>query len=121
MKKQVKNTENTNIVENKSNAQAFKEKRTQLVELSRQLKAQSSEDVSINNLLLAYYRQQFGITCVVKTREQWEHEGYKVVRNKKRYAAWGKPITATNKQTGEEYTFYPLTHFYEESEVEMAQ
>ena len=29
-----------------------------------------------------------------------------------RFPAWGKPVSRVNKETGESYTFFPVTHFY---------
>ena len=50
---------------------------------------------------------------ILKTREQWEREGFKVMNTvENRFPAWGKPVSRVNKETGESYTFFPVTHFY---------
>ena len=50
---------------------------------------------------------------ILKTKEQWEREGYQVFdTNLERYPAWGKPVSRVNKSTCEQYQFFPITHFY---------
>ena len=59
-----------------------------------------------------YYKELHNLS-ILKTREQWEREGYRVFDNNlTRFPAWGKPVSRVNKETGEQYTFFPVTHFY---------
>ena len=56
--------------------------RQSLRALCKQLRAKYGTEERINNLLLT------------------------------RFPAWGKPVSRVNKETGEQYTFFPVTHFY---------
>ena len=63
-------------------------------------------------MLCIYYKKLHNLS-ILKTREQWEREGFKVMNTvENRFPAWGKPVSRVNKETGESYTFFPVTHFY---------
>ena len=86
--------------------------RQSLRALCKQLRAEYGMDERINNLLCIYYKELHNLP-ILKTREQWEREGYRVFDNNlTRFPAWGKPVSRQNKETGEQYTFFPITHFY---------
>ena len=78
----------------------------------KKLREEYGNDERINNLLCIYYKKLHNLS-ILKTREQWEREGFKVMNTvENRFPAWGKPVSRVNKETGESYTFYPVTHFY---------
>ncbi len=86
--------------------------RQSLRALCKQLRAKYGTEERINNLLCIYYKELHNL-AILKTREQWEREGYRVFDNNlTRFPAWGKPVSRVNKETGEQYTFFPVTHFY---------
>ena len=104
---------NNQAVEVKNNpVEQPKSERQSLRELCKQLRAKFGTDERINFLLCAYYKELHNLP-ILKTREQWEREGYRVFDNNlTRFPAWGKPVSRVNKETGESYTFFPITHFY---------
>ena len=104
---------NNQAVEVKNNpVEQPKSERQSLSELCKQLRAKYGTDERINFLLCAYYKELHNLP-ILKTREQWEREGYRVFDNNlTRFPAWGKPVSRVNKETGESYTFFPITHFY---------
>ena len=113
---------NNQAVEVKNNpVEQPKSERQSLRELCKQLRAKFGTDERINFLLCAYYKELHNLP-ILKTREQWEREGYRVFDNNlTRFPAWGKPVSRVNKETGESYTFFPVTHFYVPQAVCQAQ
>ena len=86
--------------------------RQSLRTLCKQLREKFGTEERINNLLCIYYKELHNLS-ILKTKEQWEREGYQVFdTNLERYPAWGKPVSRVNKSTGEQYQFFPITHFY---------
>jgi len=82
------------------------EERKSLKELCKQL----PEGEPINKALRAYYMQH-GAT-ELKSREEWEQEGFKVSPKAVRYPVWGLPTTKLNNK-GESFKFYPVKHLYD--------
>ncbi len=113
---------NNQAVEVKNNhVEQPKTERQSLRELCKQLRAKFGTDERINILLCTYYKELHNLP-ILKTREQWENEGYKVFDTSlNRFPAWGKPVSRVNKETGESYTFFPVTHFYVPQAVCQAQ
>ena len=98
-------------VNNNAVAQPLTERQS-LRALCKQLREKYGTEERINNLLCIYYKELQNLP-ILKTREQWEREGYRVFDNNlTRFPAWGKPVSRQNKETGEQYTFFPITHFY---------
>jgi len=90
---------------------AIKSERTKLRALCKQLTEQAGEGAqSINKQLRAYYMQH-GAT-ELKSREEWESEGFKVSPQAVRYPVWGLPTTKENAK-GETFKFYPVKHLYD--------
>ena len=110
MKATKKNSQSTEV---KNNAVAQPQtERQSLRTLCKKLREEYGNDERINNLLCIYYKKLHNLP-ILKTREQWEREGFKVMNTVENcFPAWGKPVSRVNKETGESYTFYPVTHFY---------
>ena len=109
MKASKKNNQSTEV---KNNAVVEpKTERQSLFNLCKQLRAEYGTEERINTLLCIYYKKLHNLS-ILKTREQWEREGFKVNSTENRFPAWGKPVRRVNKATGEEYQFFPVTHFY---------
>ena len=110
MKASKKNSQATEV---KNNAMEQPQtERQSLRSLCKKLREEYGADERINNLLCIYYKKLHNLS-ILKTREHWEREGYRVFDNNlTRFPAWGKPVSRVNKETGENYTFYPVTHFY---------
>ena len=70
--------------------------RQSLRALCKQLRAKYGTEERINNLLCIYYKELHNL-AILKTREQWEREGYRVFDNNlTRFPAWGKPVSRVN-------------------------
>ena len=110
MKASKKNSQATEV---KNNAMEQPQtERQSLRSLCKKLREEYGSDERINNLLCIYYKKLHNLS-ILKTREQWEREGFKVMNTvENRFPAWGKPVSRVNKETGEFYTFFPVTHFY---------
>ena len=110
MKASKKNSQATEV---KNNAMEQPQtERQSLRSLCKKLREEYGSDERINNLLCIYYKKLHNLS-ILKTREQWEREGFRVFDNNlTRFPAWGKPVSRVNKETGEQYTFFPVTHFY---------
>ena len=88
---------NNNVV-----AQPLTERQS-LRALCKQLREKYGTEERINNLLCIYYKDLHNLP-ILKTREQWEREGYRVFDNNlTRFPAWGKPVSRQNKETGEQF------------------
>jgi len=118
MKASKKNNQSTEVKNNA--AEARRQERQSLVELCKQLRAEYGAEERINNLLCTYYKKLHNLS-ILKTRAQWEREGFKIQDTTiTRFPAWGKPVSRINKETGESYTYFPVTHFYTQAAVAQA-
>lgn len=106
---------------------AARERRQQLSELSRTLKAAAAltgENLTVNELLKRYYDKQEGRTLELNTFEQWKKEGLQVKRGAVSFMIWGKPLKEQRTETEEEKDgelspmddFFPICHLFDRSQ-----
>ena len=90
MKASKKNSQATEV---KNNAMEQPQtERQSLRSLCKKLREEYGSDERINNLLCIYYKKLHNLS-ILKTREQWEREGFKVMNTvENRFPAWGKPF-----------------------------
>lgn len=108
---------------------AARERRQQLSELSKVLKAAAAitgEEATINELLKRHYDQQEGRTLELNTYEQWKAEGLQVKKGAISFMIWGKPLKEqrteaeeAEKKDGETDPmgdFFPVCHLFDRSQ-----
>lgn len=106
---------------------AAKERRQQLSELSRTLKAAATitgEDLPVNELLKRYYDKQEGRTLELNTYEQWKAEGLQVKKGAVSFMIWGKPLKEQRTDNEEKKEgdpdpmedYFPVCHLFDRSQ-----
>lgn len=114
---------------NEEKRAAARERRQQLSQLSRQLKAANAitgENLTINELLKRFYDQQEGRTLELNTYEQWKAEGLQVKKGAVSFMIWGKPLKNQNPDNEEETPkdgeidpmgdYFPVCHLFDRSQ-----
>lgn len=114
---------------NEEKRAAAKERRQQLSQLSRQLKAANAltgENLTINELLKRFYDQQEGRTLELNTYEQWKAEGLQVKKGAVSFMIWGKPLknqdpgneeeTPKDGETDPMGDYFPVCHLFDRSQ-----
>lgn len=100
-----------------ANGETFKERKKALQELSAQLQ----QDVklghiqSINEGLKVIYEDEGHE--VLKSFEGWKKEGKRIKKGEKALMLWGAPRAGHNKETGEEYSYYPVKYVFSDKQV----
>ncbi len=106
---------------------AAKERRQQLSELSKALKAAAAitgENLPVNELLKKYYDKQEGRTLELNTYEQWKAEGLQVKKGAVSFMIWGKPLKEQRTETETEKDgepdpmddYFPVCHLFDRSQ-----
>ena len=106
---------------------AARERRQQLSELSRTLKAAAAltgESLTINELLKRHYEEQEGHALELNTYEQWKAEGLQVKKGAVSFMIWGKPLKEQRTETEDKKEgepepmddFFPVCHLFDRSQ-----
>lgn len=106
---------------------AARERRQQLSELSRTLKAAAAitgEELPVNELLKRYYDKQEGRTLELNTYDQWKAEGLQVKKGAVSFMIWGKPLKEQRPEAEEAKDgeldpmedFFPVCHLFDRSQ-----
>lgn len=106
---------------------AAKERRQQLSELSKALKAAAAitgENLPVNELLKKHYDKQEGRTLELNTYEQWKAEGLQVKKGAVSFMIWGKPLKEQRNETETEKDgepdpmddYFPVCHLFDRSQ-----
>lgn len=81
---------------------------------------------TVNEGLAMYYAEQGHTT--LKSYRQWQAEGFQVRKGSKALLMWGEPKPlkrieekATEDETGQEETFFPLAYVFSNLQVEQVQ
>lgn len=111
----------TNLTERQ---EKHKEKRAQLRKISNEAKAlikmPEYSNWTVNKILIELFykteeHQEF------KTIQQWNQEGYSVIKGSKSFIVWGKPTRLQKEETepnDEEEDFYPLCYLFSNAQVQ---
>lgn len=112
---------------NEEKKAAAKERRQQLSELSKVLKAAAAltgEVLPVNELLKKHYDEQEGRTLELNTYEQWKAEGLQVKKGAVSFMIWGKPLKEQRTDKDEEKDgerdpmddYFPVCHLFDRSQ-----
>jgi hypothetical protein len=112
---------------NEEKKEAAKERRQQLSELSKVLKAAAAltgEVLPVNELLKKHYDEQEGRTLELNTYEQWKAEGLQVKKGAVSFMIWGKPLKEQRTDKDEEKDgerdpmddYFPVCHLFDRSQ-----
>jgi hypothetical protein len=112
---------------NEEKRAAAKERRQQLSELSKALKAAAAltgEVLPVNELLKKHYDEQEGRTLELNTYEQWKAEGLQVKKGSVSFMIWGKPLKEQRTDKEEEKDgesdpmddYFPVCHLFDRSQ-----
>lgn len=106
-----------------------KKRREQLRELSQNLKLSNldliANGVSINGLLVEFYRQQYQVTDL-NTYEQWKNKGFQVKKGSQSYMVWATPrdikvkdkrLTDNTETEKEIKDYFAVCHLFDVSQV----
>lgn len=112
---------------NEEKRAAARERRQQLSELSRILKAAAAmmgEETTINELLKRHYEEQEGHPLELNTYEQWKAEGLQVKKGAVSFMIWGKPLKEQRTETEDTKEgdpepmddYFPVCHLFDRSQ-----
>jgi hypothetical protein len=101
----------------------YKANRKRLIELSKALKALVNEGAceTINEALIQTYMEDNPEIEKFKTFNKWKEEGKKIIKGSKAYLLWGKPVKSKQSASDdeeEEYSFFPLSYVFSNTQVE---
>lgn len=97
----------------------IQEKRAELKAVSQAIKNLVNEGVytSVNDGLISMYKNHRDIEF--KTFDQWKADGYSVKQGEKAVYIWGKQLTKTITEDGQEkeIKFFPMVALFSDSQV----
>ena len=101
-----------------------KEKRAYLkaisIEAKELLNTEECAEMTINKVLIEKFYKSEEHT-EFKTLQQWNQDGYQVVKGSKSFLVWGKPTRLqkeTTEPNDEEDDFYPLCYLFSNAQVQ---
>ncbi len=87
-----------------------------LKQLSQSILPDSKSYETVNKALISLKYTDVPVK-EFRTMQIWNDNGYQVIKGSQAYLFWGKPVEATNEETGEVYFYTPVRYLFARHQV----